>query len=181
MAYCRDCGSFIPGTGLVCQKCYSPVNQLGQGNSFGRFQSQPTVQGNPNRDSTTGNYENENLVFLSIQALLGLGLGAAIIIIGIYTVLDNYFDAWDDTPTIAITNENQINCNNWQEGRYWEVNDESMGQDKTCKGAGAGNYHMTVEVDVEVGDVVRYIVDGQTHCSVTITQSHIDREEASCR
>ena len=95
--------------------------------------------------------------------------------------LGKYFDAWDDTPTVAIKMKNQINCNNWQEGRYWEVNGESMGQDKTCKGVGAGNYHMTAEVDVEVGDVVRYIVKGQTHCSVTIQQHHIDREEASCR
>ncbi len=177
MPYCRDCGSLMAETDLLCQKCYSPVNQLGQGNSFGRFQSQ--VPENPSNPS------NKQEEVLTITAALGyLAMGAIALIGGgfaFYGLIDVVFDAWDDTPTIAIKNENQINCDNWQEGRYWEVNGESMGQDKTCKGVGAGNYHMTLEVDVEVGDVVRYIVDGQTHCSVTITQSNIDREEASCR
>ena len=54
-------------TDLVCQKCYTPVNQLGQINSSGRFPAQPTDQVNSNVDSTTGNYGNDSLIALSIQ------------------------------------------------------------------------------------------------------------------
>lgn len=80
-----------------------------------------------------------------------------------------------------VTNKNLISCNNWQEGRFWEVNGEEALEDDSCKGRGNIDYYPQMENwNLEVGDEVEYIKAGNVHCSVTITQTHLDNEEADC-
>ena len=80
-----------------------------------------------------------------------------------------------------VTNQNLVSCNNWQEGRFWEVNGEDEVEDKSCKGMGNSDVYPMLEAwDLEVGDVVEYLKAGSVHCSVTITQEHLDNEEANC-
>jgi hypothetical protein len=82
-----------------------------------------------------------------------------------------------------ITNQNLQSCDNWQEGRHWEINGENVLDDDWCKGKTGTNteYYAQVEHwDLNVGDEITYIKAGYTHCQVTVTQNHLDNLEASC-
>ncbi len=82
-----------------------------------------------------------------------------------------------------ITNQNLQSCDNWQEGRHWEINGENVWDDDWCKGktgTGTEYYSQLEHWDLNVGDEITYIKAGNTHCQVTITQNHLDNLEASC-
>ena len=83
-----------------------------------------------------------------------------------------------------ITNQNLQSCDNWQEGRHWELNGVNVLEDDWCKGktgmTGTEHYAQLEYWGLDVGDEVVYIKAGNEHCRVTITQQHLDNLEANC-
>lgn len=90
---------------------------------------------------------------------------------------------YGDSVIVRYGSDSGISCNNWQEGRHWELNGEKIGgDDKWCKGKGDTRHVPMAEIwDLEVDDIVEYIKAEDVVCSVTITQEHIDNEEAVCK
>lgn len=92
------------------------------------------------------------------------------------TVNDTFYG-----DSVVVTNQNEISCENWQEGRYWNLNGERIFTDDSCKGQGDVSVNPQLEAwDLEEGDIIEYLLEDEINCRVTISEQDLDLLEADC-